>query len=341
MKFSYDWSLRDAIFTKGKGRVFSCFACGGGSSMGYKLAGYDVLGCNDIDPKLVELYRVNLKPKYVFVEAIQTFKLRDDLPIDLYDLDILDGSPPCSTFSIAGSREKAWGVEKHFREGQAKQVLDTLFFDFIDLAFSLQPKVIIAENVKGVLMGKAKAYTEKIHEELDLAGYYSRHFLLDGSRMGLPQKRERVFFIALRKDFDKALLDGLDLTFDETEVPYSWIRLEEGTGDVTPPPSTVDLWKACEAGKGLGTVHPKGSFFSYKKLHPDSPVNTITAAGGRSMDYKVCRTLFKEELLAASSFPIDYDFGTQKPTYVMGMSVPPLMMASISDRIYEQIISKL
>ena len=341
MKFSYDWSLRDAVFTKDKGRVFSCFACGGGSSMGYKLAGYDVLGCNDIDPKLVELYQINLNPKYAFVEAIQTFKQRDDLPIDLYDLDILDGSPPCSTFSVAGSREKAWGVEKYFREGQAKQVLDTLFFDFIDLAFSLQPKIIVAENVKGILMGKAKAYTEKIHKELDLAGYYSRHFLLDSSKMGLPQKRERVFFIALRKDFDKSLLDNLDLTFDETEVPYSWIRLDEGTGDVIPPPAVVDLWEACEPGKGLGSVHPKGSFFSYKKSHPDLPVNTINAGGKKIMDYKVCRTLFKEELLAASSFPTDYDFGTQKPNYVMGMSVPPLMMASVSDRIYEQIISKL
>jgi DNA (cytosine-5)-methyltransferase 1 len=48
-------------------------------------------------------------------------------------LDILDGSPPCSSFSMAGNREKDWGKEKKFREGQAEQVLDNLFFDFIDL----------------------------------------------------------------------------------------------------------------------------------------------------------------------------------------------------------------
>jgi len=177
-KFPFNWSLKEAIFTNDKGKVFSCFACGGGSSMGYKLAGYDVIGCNEIDPKLVDLYKANLNPKFAFVEGIQTFKLRSDLPDELYNLDILDGSPPCSTFSIAGSREKAWGVEKKFREGQVKQVLDTLFFDFIDLAFELRPKIVIAENVKGILMGKAKAYTEKIHKEFALAGYHSRKSII-------------------------------------------------------------------------------------------------------------------------------------------------------------------
>jgi DNA (cytosine-5)-methyltransferase 1 len=49
--FPYNWTLKDAIFTKDKGKVFSCFACGGGSTMGYKLAGFDVIGHNDIDKK--------------------------------------------------------------------------------------------------------------------------------------------------------------------------------------------------------------------------------------------------------------------------------------------------
>ena len=132
MKFPYKWTLADANFTKDKGKVFSCFACGGGSTMGYKLAGFDVLGCNEIDPKMIEAYKTNHKPKYAFLEPIQEFKLRDDLPEELYNLDILDGSPPCSSFSMAGNREEDWGKEKKFREGQAEQVLDTLFFDFID-----------------------------------------------------------------------------------------------------------------------------------------------------------------------------------------------------------------
>ena len=199
-KFPYEWTLKDANFTKDKGKVFSCFACGGGSTMGYKLAGFDVIGHNDIDPKMVEVYKENHKPKYSYLESITTFAKRKDLPKDLYELDILDGSPPCSSFSMAGNREKDWGKEKKFREGQELQVLDTLFFDFIDLAKELQPKVVVAENVKGLLLGNAKEYVKKIYEEFDKAGYYCQHFLLDASKMGVPQRRERVFFVCLRKD---------------------------------------------------------------------------------------------------------------------------------------------
>jgi DNA (cytosine-5)-methyltransferase 1 len=70
-KFAYNWTLKDANFTKDKGKVFSCFACGGGSTMGYKLAGFDVLGCNEIDPKMAAAYQENHNPKYCFVEPIK------------------------------------------------------------------------------------------------------------------------------------------------------------------------------------------------------------------------------------------------------------------------------
>jgi DNA (cytosine-5)-methyltransferase 1 len=111
---------------------------------------------------MIEAYKTNHNPKYAYLEPIQTFKNRTDLPAELYNLDILDGSPPCSSFSMAGNRDKDWGKEKKFREGQAEQVLDTLFFDFIDLAKKLQPKVVVAENVKGLLMGNAKDYVIEI-----------------------------------------------------------------------------------------------------------------------------------------------------------------------------------
>ncbi|WP_282460115.1 DNA cytosine methyltransferase, partial [Mycoplasmopsis arginini] len=135
------------------------------------------------------------------------------------------------------NREKDWGKEKVFREGQAEQVLDTLFFDFIDLANRLQPKIVIAENVKGLLVGEAKEYVRKIYREFDLAGYYVQHWLFDASKMGVPQKRERVFFIAMRKDIATPFLKSIDLftiapelnlEFNEPEIPYKEIRQTEG-----------------------------------------------------------------------------------------------------------------
>ena len=227
-KFPYEWTLKDAQFTKDKGNVFSCFACGGGSTMGYKLAGFNVIGCNEIDPKMIEAYRTNHNPQFSYLEPIQTFKDREDLPDELFNLDILDGSPPCSSFSMAGNREKDWGKEKKFREGQADQVLDTLFFDFIDLAKRLKPKVVIAENVKGLLLGDAQKYVNAILIAFDEAGYYVDFKLLDASKMGVPQRRERVFFFAIRKDLYTGPFSDLfstrpylDLEFNEDPIYFS------------------------------------------------------------------------------------------------------------------------
>ena len=148
----------------------STFACGGGSSMGYKRAGCSIVAANDIDPEMAWHYKRNLNPPLYYLCPIRDL-LTADLPDELFALDILDGSPPCSTFSMAGSREKAWGKEKHFREGQAKQVLSDLFFDYLDLAERLKPKVVIAENVKGMLIGNAKGYTKLVMARFKEIGY--------------------------------------------------------------------------------------------------------------------------------------------------------------------------
>ena len=145
------WNLSDLKDIPGNGyKVFSCFHCGGGSTMGYKLSGFDVLGGIEIDPEMMKVYKTNHDPKHSFLMGVQDFNKiqRENIPKELFDLDILDGSPPCSSFSSAGSREKSWGKNKKFREGQSVQVLDDLFFHFIETARILQPKIVVAENVK-------------------------------------------------------------------------------------------------------------------------------------------------------------------------------------------------
>jgi DNA (cytosine-5)-methyltransferase 1 len=350
-KFNYNWTLKDANFTKDKGKVFSCFACGGGSTMGYKLAGFDVLGCNEIDKKMIEAYKINHNPKYAFLEPIQTFKMRNDLPKDLYNLDILDGSPPCSSFSMAGNREKDWGKEKKFREGQAEQILDNLFFDFIDLAKKLQPKVVIAENVKGLLLGNAREYVRRIYREFDLAGYYCQHWLFDASKMGVPQKRERIFFIALRKDLAKTFLQNIDmftiapyikLDFKEPEITYEQVR-ESDVKDSEIRDVYASLWKQCKPGNSFSTVHPKAHYFGETKMHPNKVPCTIIAnqSGSFLWDYEYLRTLTELELCRVGTYPSDYNWLNNKPKYLIGMSVPPVMTAQIASEIYNQWLSKL
>jgi DNA (cytosine-5)-methyltransferase 1 len=355
-RFPYEWTLKDANFTKDKGKVFSCFACGGGSTMGYKLAGFDVLGCNEIDPKMMEAYRINHNPKYSYLEPIQTFKLRKDLPKELYNLDILDGSPPCSSFSMAGNREKDWGKEKKFREGQAKQVLDNLFFDFIDLAKELQPKVVVAENVKGLLLGSAKEYVRKIYREFDQAGYYCQHWLLNASKMGVPQKRERVFFICLRKNLAKPFLyqkdmftkvPKLELNFNEKPILFGEYRDKKGLPDES---ERSELMKyRIKTDKRVSDINErvnnKFSGFNAMIRHDDEVCGTITSG---ETDRRFCDGLIctEKDILLTGSYPLDYNFLNVNESksivkYFVGMSVPPVMTAQIATKIYEQWLSKL
>jgi len=314
--------------------------------MGYKLAGYEVLGANEIDPKMAECYKANHDPKHLYVEPIQEFKNRQDLPEELFDLDILDGSPPCSSFSMAGNREKDWGKEKKFREGQADQILDTLFFDFIDLAERLKPKVVIAENVKGLLLGDAKKYVWKIYQAFEKAGYHVHKWLLDASKMGVPQRRERVFFVAIRKDL-VSKIDGIgidlfnpmphiDMYFNEPEIKYKTIRQEKGNIDAIGLSEMISkYWKMTSPGKSFSENHPKGSYFNEVKTHPEKVLPTLRASG-LPYDYEEERTLFDDEIKKGGTYPFDYDFKGNKPIYFIGMSVPPVMTALIATRIKEQ-----
>ncbi len=203
-KKSTDWKWQFADYPQEKNglKVFSCFVCGGGSTMGYKLAGCEVVGCCEIDPKMNEIYVKNHHPKYNFLVDIRDFNKipNEELPPELFNLDILDGSPPCTTFSMAGDREESWGKKKKFREGQAEQTLDDLSFVFIDTVRKLKPKTVIMENVEGLLLGEAWSYVQRIYKEFAEAGYQLGHWLLKGENMGIPQTRHRVFFIAIRND---------------------------------------------------------------------------------------------------------------------------------------------
>ena len=314
--------------------VFSCFACGGGSTMGYKLAGYDVLGCVEIDPQMMAIYRKNHNPKYHYLMGVQKFKhLRDeDLPAELFDLDILDGSPPCSSFSMAGAREKKWGKASKFREGQAVQNLDDLFFDFIDLAKKLQPKVVIAENVKGLIQGNAKGYVKQIFQRFREAGYSTQLFLLNASRMGVPQKRERTFFVANRLD------KKVKLEFAEKPVIIE--QIIDGINTVGESLATkyqVRQWDICPAGAGAGADVSKGGFNSQKKLHLKHPA--LTQTGQKKFFHWAEKNRISDELvIRIQSYPDDYNFSNAKSHYVCGMSVPPFMMQRVATEVYKQIL---
>lgn len=338
------WFLTDLKQVSKNGlKVMSTFACGGGSTMGYKRAGCDVIAACDIDPEMAYHYKLNHNPKYYFLCSVKDL-LTMDLPEELFGIDILDGSPPCSSFSMAGNREKDWGKKKHFREGQAEQVLDDLFFDYLDLVDRIKPKVAIAENVKGMITGNAKGYVKMVMARFKEIGYRPQLFLVNAADCGVPQKRERVFFVALRDDIERSLL--------VLKPQHRWISVGEATDDVqvltedeirdTAPIETQKrFWHLTKPGnsydKACLKLHGKSSFFSDRRLSKDEPSPALIAKDINHAHWSTCRKLTYREWKRLGSFPDDYQAKTDKiGKYMIGMSVPPKMTEVVARAVIEQ-----
>ncbi len=343
--FPYKWFLKDGYPASGipnnKYNVFGTFICGGGSTMGYKLAGFNHLGGVEIDPPIADIYNTNHKPKHLYNEDIRVFNDRTELPAELFNLDILDGSPPCSTFSMIGSREKAWGKEKVFREGQSMQSLDDLVFVYCDTIIKLKPKVFLLENVKGIIQGNAKVYSKNIVKKMTDAGYVVQVFCLNAASMGVPQKRERVFFIGHKKEYS---LPKLKLEFNEKailfkELDCGGVIREKITSEYglklmrhVTPSGVLQIEKASIGGK-IGAVG-----FGFCVLDNVTP-NTVTTGDVYYKDKKHYVT--DSELKSIGSYPQDYNFKKIKPHYLIGMSVPPVMTAQIANQIRIQWLDKI
>jgi len=345
-RFPYDWALKNGYpadgITATDYKVFGTFICGGGSTMGYKLAGLKHLGGVEIDVQMAKAYKQNHSPKYLYNEDIRLFNARQDLPKELFELDILDGSPPCSTFSTAGSREDAWGKEKMFKEGQAKQVLDDLVYVYCDTIIKLRPKVFVLENVTGIIKGNAKAYSKQIVQKMQTAGYAVQVFCLNAASMGVPQMRERVFFVGY--DSKRFSLPPIKLAFNEPAIPLSEIRDYEDRKEKNKEGAIYELWGASLPNDyDLATVSTrvkgKRAAFSHCLLNENSVINTITAANNNLLR-DIYRHLNESELKKGGTYPSDYDFCGQNPAYMIGMSVPPVMTAQIAYQIRVQWLEK-
>ena len=306
--------------------------------MGYKLAGYDVLGNVEIDPKMMRLYKKNLNPTYGYLMDIRDFVRQGALPQPLYDLDILDGSPPCTVFSMANSsgREKNWGKMKKFAEGQKEQVLDDLFFEYIKVVEKLRPKVVVAENVKGLIMKNARGYVNMILNRLDAAGYETQLFLLNAAYMGVPQVRERVFFVSRKK----GTFNNRNLDFNCKPITFGEVRTKKGKEIIDRDCKIAKMLKHRRRGD-LSLMHINRREFSSESLSSHSIIHDDRVACcmvASSMKFRACDGAFmsKGDIVNCSTFPQDYDFMGEDVQRVCGMCVPPVMMAQIARQIYLQ-----
>ena len=361
------YNLQDVYNAEAQNKfnVISTFAGGGGSSTGYRLAGGKILAINEFVEEARNTYAENYPSTPILPDDIKELTGQDLLDvanIKAGEVDILDGSPPCSAFSVAGAmvqgnHKKGFGKTKKYSDGKKIENIEDLFFEFLRVAEDIKPKVIVAENVAGLMMGEAKQYYYKITNEFEKIGYDVSSMVLDSSDYGVPQTRKRVIFIAVREDVTEAVgltfmnIAGIfpdkfsepitcgdafsDLVYDEEEVKMLTEKFSKGSHFKTASKMPLDPPKVltgCD-------YHPKGHHFNMKRISRHKPAPTITASGG-CIHWSEMRKLTLNESQRAMSLPDDFKLTGkwEQRSERMGRMVPPLMMKAIADSVYENVL---
>jgi DNA (cytosine-5)-methyltransferase 1 len=378
--------------------VISTFAGAGGSSTGYRLAGGNILLINEFVEAAIESYTANYPDTPVLVDDIKKYSGEDFLKmVNLKpgELDILDGSPPCSAFSIAGKREKGWKgyvsdnrltyfndegelvtegelVEKtgikQYSDNKIVEDIEDLFFEYVRIAKDIQPKVIVAENVKGITFGEAKKKLTEILLSFEKIGYEVTYKVLNAAHYGVPQARERVIFICVRNDVcEKIGLNFLNLNSIFPDEDSNFVSLKEAIDNVENDPEEVQMLRdyvqsgfqkkfICRlpmnptkhskpSDKEHKSWNPKGSCFNMIRPAPQLPCPTLTQQGQQKsvsgvFHYNDDRKFTIKELKIIMSLPEDYiltgDFDKQAER--IGRMVAPKMMAAVASSIYKNVI---
>lgn len=363
--------------------VVSTFSGAGGSCLGYRMAGYRVLWANEFEKAARDVYKVNHPDSHLDGRDIRTVsgpEILEQIGLKVGELDLFDGSPPCDSFSTAGKREKQWGKVKDYGKGH-KQRTDDLFFDYTRLLREMQPKTFVAENVRGLVIGKAKGYFKLILRELKDCGYNVRAKVLDAQWLGVPQQRQRVIFIGVRNDLGLAPVFPNPLPYRySVKEAIPWIikvRKGEGFGHYrfddaeqavadtvgTTPASgnnkdntafvveaetDISKYAIGDEWDNLKPGQVSKKYTSLIKADVDRPSFVVTAAAGSTSTAGVVHPTEKRkfsiaELKRIGSFPDDFILlGSYSDQWArVGYSVPPVMMSHVAATIRDEILGKL
>ena len=358
-------------------RVISTFAGGGGSSTGYRLAGGRILAINEFVEEARNTYHANFPHTLIIPDDIKKLSGKDFLePFEMKpgQLDILDGSPPCSAFSIAGKlshgkggkHSDGWGQTKKYSDDQTVENIEDLFFEFLRVADEIKPKVIVGENVKGLTIGEAKEYFNRINNEFSNIGYDVSAKVLDAKHFGVPQTRARTIFIGVRQDITSKIgLTFMNIASIFPSENKELVSLEEGLEGLTIDQEEADWlkekWQNTAYYKATSSLMPadpekvlsgddygqRAKHFNMKRASRFKPAPTVTAMGSGATNagtihWNVQRKLTIKELKRIMSLPDDFKLtGTfNQQAERCGRMVPSLMMKAIAESIYKKVLSK-
>lgn len=185
--------------------VVSTFSGCGGSCLGFRMAGFRTVWASEFIEPARDVYALN-HPGVPLdardVREVQPAEILDAAGLDVGEVDVMEGSPPCASFSTAGKRAKGWGEERPYSE--TTQRVDDLFFEFARLVDGVRPRVFVAENVSGLVKGVSKGHFKEIFARLEACGYRVGAKLLDAKWLGVPQSRQRLIFVGVRDDLGAA-----------------------------------------------------------------------------------------------------------------------------------------
>lgn len=332
-------------------KVVSTFSGGGGSCLGYRMAGFEVVWANEFVEEAQKTYRANHKDTFLNTQDIRTVsakQIMSEAKIEKGQIDLFDGSPPCSAFSTAGKREKIWGKEKAYSD--TVQRVDDLFFEYTRLLYELQPKTFIAENVSGLVKGKARGYFKEILKRMEESGYVVSARLINAKNLGVPQSRERIIFYGIRKDLNaipefpkpqrqiitlKDALEGVEN--DEEEVKALLEEIEKHNYGKVLKKLPKNPKKAIKGSKIMN-----GSYFNLSRESFYEPCSTICQANGRHSASGNChptedRKFTIAEVKRIMSVPDDFILtGSYTEQWErLGRMVPPVMMKHIAESVAE------
>jgi DNA (cytosine-5)-methyltransferase 1 len=327
----------------------STFSGCGGSSLGYRMAGFRVLWANEFVPAARDSYRANAAPYTVLdgrdIREVTGADVLRAAGVRLGDLDLFDGSPPCASFSTSGKREAGWGKVKKYSD--TTQRTDDLFYEYARLVREIQPRTFVAENVSGLVKGTAKGYFIRILTVLRDCGYRVEARLLDAQWLGVPQARQRLIFVGVRNDLNAAPIFPAPL-------PYRYT-----VGDVLPHLTH----QGDNAGYGGGSMRPTSHPSPTIGASPQTgngrfpPSAVLTVAGlpadpetGKALIVKpstqlppgtYARRLNLQELRRICGFPDDFTLtGTYEQRWErLGRAVPPVMMSHIAAAVRDKILT--
>lgn len=361
--------------------VVSTFSGCGGSCLGYRMAGFHVLWASEFVPTAQAVYRANHPGTILDTRDIRQVKPEEILRATgkaVDEIDLLDGSPPCASFSTAGKRQAGWGQVKAYSD--TKQRTDDLFFEYARLVDGLRPKTFVAENVSGLIKGSAKGYFLEILRALKAAGggYRVEAKVLDAQWLGVPQMRQRLIFVGVRADlglapaFPKPLgyrysvrealpwirqIEVRNGVYSPASIPARTVRQSDGGRSTTSleidsgyveAESRMDSYAI---GREWDRTAPGNRSKAYQNLmrpHPDRPSYTVTAEGGVSSKASVThpterRKFSIAELKRICAFPDDFVLnGTYSQNWErLGRAVPPVMMSHIASAVRDGVLCRI